>query len=209
METPNAQMLPAARQKIARQRPPSAVSVCYRQRTRPHLSRQHHVQRMRPQRSRQQRRHPASTISPLRLLATHFESGTTCIAVALVAPDAARTNPNRTIATAAFSMAGFLPIGSAQDDSRPPNQVNHATNRATGFRPIGNPVPEIGSLCAVAQLHLAGDRRGKPRAGEDGAGEKRVPSHRRRPFPDARDFAHHAARATPRQLAQMRRRSRA
>jgi hypothetical protein len=37
---------------------------------------------MRPQRSRQQRRHPASTIAPLRPLATHFESGTTCIAVA-------------------------------------------------------------------------------------------------------------------------------
>jgi hypothetical protein len=42
-----------------------------------------------------------------------------------------------------------------------------------------------------------------PAPGRTTRGEKRVPSHRRRLFPDARDFAHHAARAPARQLAQM------
>jgi hypothetical protein len=78
---------------------------CYRQRTRPHRSRQHQVQRNRPQRSRQHRLHPTSTTSPLRLLSTLFENGTTCIAVALVDPAAARKNPARAIAIAVLGMA--------------------------------------------------------------------------------------------------------
>jgi hypothetical protein len=78
------------------------VGECYRQRTRPHRSRQQKVQRNRPQRSRHHRLHPASTMSPLRLLAAHFESGTTCIAVAPVDPTETKTNPVRTIAIAVF-----------------------------------------------------------------------------------------------------------
>src|SRR5579863_8400770 len=58
-----------------------------------HASTRYQVQRNRPQRSRQHRRHPMSKTSPLRLLSTSFESGTTCIAVALVEAAAARTNP--------------------------------------------------------------------------------------------------------------------
>jgi hypothetical protein len=65
--------------------------------------------------------------SPLRALNTLFESGTTCIAEALVDPAAARTNPARTIAIVTFAMKRLLLVLSMRpDDNTALNSIQSA-----------------------------------------------------------------------------------